>query len=113
MLALGKRVGTRFPRNLFLQTELLDECRVATLIILLKVAKVRTTVCDHLQKPTTRVEVLLVLLEVLCKLLNSLGQNTDLHAGRAVIGFMVGHLLNDCGLFLRGKHDKKTIPYLD
>lgn len=101
MLALEKRALARFPRSLFLQTELLDERVVAALIILLEVAQVRSSISHHLEKTTSGMEILSVLLKVFGQFLDALRQKSYLDACRTVIGVVMGHLFDDGRLFLR------------
>lgn len=66
--------------SLLLETEFLDDRRVATLVILLKVAKVASAVGNHLKKAASRMEILLVTLEVSCQLLDLSAKDSHLYA---------------------------------
>lgn len=60
----------RFWAVLFLQTELLDNCGITTLVIRLEIAQMYATVSDHLQETAARMKILRVLLEMLRKLVD-------------------------------------------
>lgn len=89
---------------LLLQTELLDKSRVTTLIIGLEVTQVSAAIGHHLEKTATGMEILRILLEVLSELINLLGEERNLHIGRASVSFVYCNALYDRCLFLRGKH---------
>ena len=52
---------------------------------------------NHLKKAASGMMVLLVGLQVLGKVVNSLGENSDLYFGRTCVAFVESVLLDDCG----------------
>ncbi len=79
---------------------------------LLEHLEVTAAASDHLDEAAARVIVLLVLLEVVGKSVNLLGQHCYLHLFRAGVSGMRLVLLDNCLLFLGGKHDG-ILPHLD
>ena len=63
------------------QSETLDQRPVTVDVDVLEVAEQTTALTDHQEQTTTRVVVVLVLLQVLCKVLDALRQHRDLHLG--------------------------------
>jgi len=90
--------------RLLLESGLLQNRVVTTLVVLLEVTKVSPTVCDHLEKATTGVEVLIVLLEVAGKLLNLSAKDSHLHLGRSAVGLVTCRAFNDGRLNSFRKH---------
>lgn len=96
------RVFTR--GSLLLQTELLHNCAVAALVVLLKVAKVGTTISNHLKKTTAGMKILLVLLKMSRKLINLAAKNSNLDVGGAGILWVACNILDNRGLYSFRKH---------
>ena len=65
-------ISTLSGQDLLLQAELLYERSVAALFVRLEVAKVCTSVSNHLEKSTTGVKVLRIFLEMLSQVVNLL-----------------------------------------
>src|SRR3954454_24887955 len=63
------------------ESETLDERAVARDVDVLEVAEQTTALTDHEEQTTTRVVVVLVLLQVLCEVFDALRQHRDLHLG--------------------------------
>src|SRR5687768_6168066 len=68
-------------RALAAKSETLDQRAVTRDVDVLEVAEQTTALTDHQEQTTTRVVVVLVLLQVLCKVLDALRQHRDLHLG--------------------------------
>ena len=67
--------------KLLSEAELFDDCAVTLDVLLLKVSKELTAMADHLEKSATAVVVLVVLLKMLGKVLDSRGEKRDLDLG--------------------------------
>lgn len=89
---------------LFLETEFLNQSRVTALVVRLEVAEVYASVSDHLEKASARMEILWVLLEVLCKLVNLLRKDCYLHIRRAGVSVVYRYTLYNSRFLLGGKH---------
>ena len=74
--------------KLLSQAELLYDSTVALDVCLLEVAKKISSVTNHLLKTSTAVVVLVVSLEVLGKVLDSVGKKCDLYLGRTCIALV-------------------------
>src|SRR5690606_34562646 len=59
---------------------------------------------DHLQESPPRVMVLLVGLQVLGELVDPLGEDRDLHLGRARVGLVAAVAVDDLRLRVLGQH---------
>ena len=66
-------------RILLTKSELRDQCTVSLDVILLEILEQASSLTDHLQKSSSGVVILRILLQVLCKLSDSLGKNRDLN----------------------------------
>ncbi len=85
---------------------------MAGLVSALDVLEVRTTICNHLEESAAGVVVFLVRLEMLCKLVDACGKNTDLSMGRTRV-FVVDLGLFDDSLFLFGiQHNFEIVAYI-
>ena len=86
--------------ELLTETELLNDSSVALDIGLLEVAEKVSSVSYHLLKAAAAVVVLVVGLEVLGKVLDSVGKKCDLYLGRTCVALFCSVLLNNCLLFV-------------
>src|SRR5690606_1491815 len=82
-------------RNLAAQPQTLDQRAVALDVDVLEVAEEPAALAHEQQKPTTRVVVVLVLLEVLREVLDPLGEDRDLHLGGSGVCGVGGVLVDD------------------
>ena len=95
-----QQYGTPFLIQLLLsQTELFNDSSVSFDINLLEVVKKISSVTYHLEKAATAMVVLVVALEVLCEVRNSVSKNCDLNLGRSCVALVCGVLFNNCLLF--------------
>ena len=90
--------------KLLSQAELLNDSTVTLDIGLLKVAKKVSSVTNHLLKASAAVMVLVIGLEMLSEVLDSVGQKRDLNLGRTGIALVSSVLLNNCQLFVLLHH---------
>jgi len=97
---------SRFARKLLLlsETELLNYCSVSFDILLSKVVKELLSVTNHLRKTSLRVEILGVLLHMLGKAVNSIGEDSNLNLGRTCVSLIDFVLFNDGGFCFLGNH---------
>jgi hypothetical protein len=65
---------------------------------------VYTAISDHLEKSSTGMEILGVLLQMLRKIVDLLRKNSDLDIRRTGVCVVPSHILDDGCLFLSGKH---------
>ena len=86
--------------ELLSETQLLNDSTVALDVGLLEVYKKVSSVSYHLLKSAAAVVVLVVGLEVLGKVLDSVGKKCDLYLGRTCVALMSSVLLNNCLLFV-------------
>ena len=73
---------TRAPRHLSPQTELINELSIAVKILPLQIVEQTTSLAHDSHQSTTRMMILLVVLEVLGELVQALGQKTHLNLRR-------------------------------
>lgn len=94
-------------RYLFLlsDAELLDDCSVSFDINSLKVVKKISSVTYHLKKTATAVMVVVVVLEVFIKRIDSVSENSDLNFRRTCVTFVDSIFSNDSLLFVFQDHD--------
>ena len=85
-------------RKLLSETELLDNSSVSLNVLLSKVVEELLSVTNHLRKTSLRMEVLGVLLHMLSKSVDSIGEYSDLNLGRAGV-LLVDLVLSDNGGF--------------
>ena len=78
------------------QTKLCNDCTVALDVNLLKVAKKILSVTNHLLKTAAAVCVVVVVLEVLGKVLDSVGQECNLNLRRTRVALMSLVLVDNC-----------------
>lgn len=86
------------------ETELLNNGTVAVNVLLLEIIQKITTLTYHLKKTAARVVVVVVELQVLGEVGNSLGENGDLYLGRACVTLVCCVSLDDFGLYFFVKH---------
>ena len=79
------------------ETQTLDEVEVTSLVIVLQVAQQAAALADQLEQTTTTVVIVLVGLEVLGELSDTLGQQGDLDLGGAGVPFGECVLSDDGG----------------
>ena len=78
------------------QTELGNDCTIALDINLLKVAQKVLSVADHLLETAAAVRVVVVVLEVLGKVLDSVSQECNLNLGRTCVALVSLVLVDNC-----------------
>ena len=98
--------------KLLSETQLLNDSTVARDIGLLKVCEKVSSVAYHLLKSAAAVVVLVVGLEVLGKVLDSVGQKSDLNLRRTCIALVSSVLLNNCLLFVLKHHGFFHLSFL-
>jgi hypothetical protein len=76
------------------EAQFLDDLPVSVDIRTLQVVQETATTSDHLEEPTTAVVVLFVESEVVRQIVDLLGEQGDLNAGRASVG-LVGPIFLD------------------
>jgi len=90
--------------NLFLQTEFLDERVVVALVGILEVMQMRPSIGNHLKKPAAGMNILRIFLQMLGEIVDPARKKRNLNIRRAGVSIVASSILNNCGLFLRGKH---------
>ena len=90
--------------KLLSQTELFNDRTVTLDIGLLEVAEKVSSMADHLLKSAAAVVILVVGLEVLRQILDSVSQKRDLYLRRACVSLVGSVLLNNCLLFVLKHH---------
>jgi hypothetical protein len=102
-----KVAALAFARNLFTETELLDQRLVAGTISALEIREERATVIHHFEQTAAAVMILRVLFEVsLRELIDIGGEKRYLHFRGASVVFSAAVFLNDGGgLCGRESHD--------
>ena len=88
--------------------ELLDNSSVSFDVNSLKVVKKISSVTYHLKKTATAVMVVVVVLEMLVKRIDSVCENSNLHFGRTCVAFVNSIFSNDSLLFVFQDHDVFT-----
>ena len=103
MLPGAKRTNPGSPRiPLLLKPELLNDCVIAALVVLLEIAKMRTAISDHLKKTAARMKIFGVLLEVLGQFVDSAGKDSDLNVRRTGVRVVPGRIFDDGRLYAFG-----------
>ena len=92
--------------RLLSQTELFNNRTVALDVCLLKVATKISSVTYHLLKTSAAVMVLVIVLEVLSKGLDSVSEKCDLHLGRTSVALVSSISLDNCLLFVFLHHGR-------
>ena len=90
--------------KLFLEVKFLYNRIIALLVVTFEVFKVSTTVRNHLEEPTAGVLIVVMLLEVGGKLVNTLGKEGNLHFRRAAIRLVDPDFLHNLLLFSLCQH---------
>src|SRR5262245_7582273 len=85
---LAKRHG---PRVLFAEAQPLDEVAVLVRVLALQVIEQLAALAHQLEEPAARMEVFDMRLEMLGEAIDALGEQRDLHLGRA--GVLAGALV--------------------
>ena len=81
------------------ETKLLNDSSVSLDVYLLEVVEEVSSVTYHLEEAATAVVVLVVALEVLGEVRNSVSKNCDLNLGRSGVTLVGSVLFNNCLLF--------------
>lgn len=104
--AEGYNDPSALDTELLTETELFYDSTVSVDVLLLEISKKVTSVTNHLEKTSSGVVVVLVGLEVTCKVVDPLCEDSDLNLGRTRVVFMCSVSLdNGCFFFLQ-KHLK-------
>jgi len=90
------------------ESEFRDDSTVAVDVRALHVIEKATTSANHFEKAATAVVILLVRPEVIVQIVDSLGEDRDLHASGARVLLRNPILLNSCGLI--ESHAVKSPP---
>ena len=85
--------------RLLTDTESRDDGTVSLDVDLDEIVEQRTALTDHLEEAAAGVMILLVDLEVLCQVVDALGQQRDLNLGRTCIALVSSILLHDSSFF--------------
>ena len=96
----GKRLN-RLPllSCLLTDTESCDDRTISLNVDLDEIVEQRTALTDHLEEAAAGVMILLVDLEVLGQVVDSLGEQRDLNLGRTCVTLVSSILLHDSSLF--------------
>lgn len=86
------------------ETELLYDGAVAIDVLLLEIVQKITALTYHFKKTAAGVVVVVIDLQVLGKIGDSLGKNGDLYLGRACVTLVCCVSLDDFGLYFFVKH---------
>ena len=86
--------------GLLSEVQLFDDRAVTLDVGLLQVAKKVSSVTNHLQKSAAAVVILVVSLEVLGQIVDSVSQKRDLNLGRTCVALVGSVLLDNCLLFV-------------
>ena len=90
--------------ELLSQAELLNNGTVALDVCFLKVAEKISSVANHLLQTAAAVVVLVIALEMLGQIFDSVSKKRDLNLGRTGVSFVSSVLLNNCLLFVFKHH---------
>ena len=85
---------------------------MTSLVRALKVLEVGAAISDHLEKTAARVVILLVRLEVLCKLFDAGRKDSDLNAGRTRVSLVDLALFDDCLFLVCLQHTELIVAYI-
>ena len=94
------RSSLRQLLKLLSETELFNDRTVAVDVSLLKVTEKVSSVTNHLLQAAAAVMVLVVVLEVLGEILDSVGKKCYLYLRRTCVALVCSVLLNNCLLFV-------------
>src|SRR5690606_16002211 len=84
------------------QTQARDQVDIALLVLALEIVQQLAALCDHHQKATARVVVLLVGLEMLGQRRDARAEDCHLNLGRTGVAFLGGVFAHDAGFFFDG-----------
>lgn len=99
------RVHGIFKGDLLLsEAELLDDGTVTVDVLLLEIVQKITTLTDHFEKAATGVVIIVVGLQVLGEVGNSLCENGDLYLGRTCVTLVHSVGLDDLCFYFFVKH---------
>jgi hypothetical protein len=90
------------------QAQFLNQCAVPLQVPLLEVVQEPSAAADELQQPAARVVVLRVRAQMLGQLVDALGEQCDLHLGRA--GVLAGPAVLADDLLLRFLRESQFLP---
>ena len=82
------------------ETKLLNDRTVAVDVGLLEITEKVSSVTNHLLQTSAAVMVLVIVLEVLGEVLDSVGKKCDLYLRRTCVALVCSVLLNNCLLFV-------------
>ena len=85
--------------KLLSEAELSNDCTVSFDIDLLEIVKKASSLANHLEKAAARMMVLVVASEVLCEVVDSACENSDLNFGRTCVTFVTSEFCDDFCLF--------------
>ena len=102
------KIRLQYLKQLLADTEAGDDGTVALDVGFGEVIEQALSLTDHLQKAASGVVVVLVLLEMLGKVVDSLGENSDLDFGRTCVA-LVESVLLDNGFFFCFQHVKTPL----
>jgi hypothetical protein len=88
------------PAELLAEAELGDDGAVAFDVVLVEIGELASPLTDHLEQPSSAVMVTSVDAEVLGKVVDALGQKSNLHLGRACVAFVRFVSADDLGFSL-------------
>src|ERR1700737_3854188 len=95
--ARGARCAPRGTASLLPDAEPFDQLLVALGVLGLQIVEEPPPLADQLEQAAPRVVVLLVGLEMLGQVMDALGEQRDLHLGRAGVALVGAELLDDRG----------------
>ena len=96
----GVKVHSTPHQLLLSDAELFNDSSVSVDVYLHEIVEKISSVTNHLKEAATAVVVLVVALEVLCEIVDSVSENRDLYLGRTCVALMCSVLFNNCLLFL-------------
>ena len=102
------KIRLQYLKQLLADTEAGNDSTIALDVCLDEVIEQTLSLTDHLQKAASGVVVVLVLLEMLGKVVDSLGENSDLDFGRTCVA-LVESVLLDNGFFFCFQHVKTPL----
>lgn len=86
---------TRSPHALPTQAKLADQCSIPLDIVAVEVIEKPTSLPDEHEQPSTRVVILLVDLQMIRQMIDSRGEECNLHLWRSGVGLVGAVLGND------------------
>ena len=94
--------------RLLTDSELLDQSTVSVDVLLRKVVKKVTSAANHLEKTSSGVVVIVMVLEMSVEVVDSLCENCDLNLGGTCVVLAELVSFDDCVLFFLEHHNKYT-----